>query len=100
MDVLFKILIGVAVGVAAGLAVTGIVEVLQKKVKEKVKESDDEDIRDNAFSAKVKEKINNGETVKVDIFDQWNNYLGEETVEDEGFSSDEIYVGQEITLSD
>lgn len=118
-SVLLKVLIGAAVGVAAAGTAYAVYKVLTKdRIKEDVEEQihyqASEETYEKFFDIKIKEKVEKGQTIRVDDMDKWvveptvvvdvrdkhrNTVIPNITVTGDEFG-DDIRVGSVIKLYD
>ena len=103
LGLLARVVIGIAVAGAIGEKVYAVYKLITKDtVKEEVKQkllAEDSSFFQKAFSAKVKEKSQNNEVVKVDVLDSWDEPLTEVSIYGDEISGD-IKVGDIIRLKD
>lgn len=102
LGLLARVIIGAVVAGAAGAAGYAVYKLLTRdKVKEEINEKlEDQDSEwfKKAFAAKVKKK--QSESITVDILDEWEEPIATDMEVEGDEVSDEIHVGDIISLVD
>ena len=102
LGLLARVIIGAVVAGAAGAAGCAVYKLLTRdKVKEEINEKledQDSELFVKAFAAKVKEK--QSESITVDILDEWDEPIATDMKVEGDEVSDEINVGDIISLVD
>lgn len=102
LGLLARVIIGAVVAGAAGAAGYAVYKLLTRdKVKEEINEKledQDSELFKKAFAAKVKKK--QSESITVDILDEWEEPIATDMEVEGDEVSDEINVGDIISLVD
>ena len=102
LGLLARVIIGAVVAGAAGAAGYAVYKLLTRdKVKEEINEKledQDSELFKKAFAAKVKKK--QSESITVDILDEWEEPIATDMEVEGDEGSDEINVGDIISLVD
>lgn len=102
LGLLARTIIGAVVAGAAGAAGYAVYKLLTRdKVKEEINETleeQDSELFKKAFAAKVKKK--QSESITVDILDEWEEPIARDMEVEGDEVSDEIHVGDIISLVD
>lgn len=102
LGLLARVIIGAVVAGAAGAAGYAVYKLLTRdKVKEEINEKledQDSELFKKAFAAKVKKK--QSESITVDILDEWEEPIATDMEVEGDEVSDEIHVGDIISLVD
>ena len=102
LGLLARVIIGAVVAGAAGAAGYAVYKLLTRdKVKEEINETleeQDSELFKQAFAAKVKKK--QSESITVDILDEWEDPIATDMEVEGDEVSDEIHVGDIISLVD
>lgn len=102
LGLIARVIIGAVVACAAGAAGYAVYKLLTRdKVKEEINEKledQDSELFKKAFAAKVKKK--QSESITVDILDEWEEPIATDMEVEGDEVSDEINVGDIISLVD
>lgn len=102
LGLLVRVVIGIVAAGAAGAAGYAVYKLLTRDtVKEEINEmleDRDSEVFKKAFAAKVKKKQN--ESITVDILDEWEEPIATDMEVEGDEVSDEIHVGDIISLVD
>lgn len=102
LGLLARIIIGAVVAGAAGAAGYAVYKLLTRdKVKEEINETlktQNSELFKKAFAAKVKEKLS--KSITFDILDEWEEPIARDMEVEGDEVSDEIHVGDIISLVD
>lgn len=102
LGLLARVIIGAVVAGAAGAAGYAAYKLLTRdKVKEEINETledQDPELLKKAFAAKVKQK--QSESITVDLLDEWEDPIATDMEVEGDEVSDEIHVGDIISLVD